>query len=83
MLALHRAGRRADALDLYLQTWRYLRDELAIEPSAAVKAALREFDFPIGLPRDPVQDVDPEALSTISTLAKALRATAVPEVATR
>jgi DNA-binding SARP family transcriptional activator len=37
MLALHRAGRRADALDLYLQTWRYFDAELGIEPSAAVK----------------------------------------------
>lgn len=34
MTALHRCGRRGDALDLYLATWRHLVDQLGLEPGA-------------------------------------------------
>jgi len=50
---------------------------------AAVKAALREFDFPVGTPREPVRDVDPGTLAAISSLAKSLRAAPVSEAVTR
>ncbi|WP_034486587.1 AfsR/SARP family transcriptional regulator [Actinomadura oligospora] len=38
MLALYRAGRRAEALDVYLDTRRALVDELGIEPGLALTA---------------------------------------------
>ncbi len=50
---------------------------------AAVKAALREFGFPVGTPREPVHDVDPATLAAISTLAKSLREAPVSEEMTR
>jgi DNA-binding SARP family transcriptional activator len=37
MLALYRAGRQADALEVYRQTRQYLADELGIEPDAALE----------------------------------------------
>ena len=38
MLALYRAGRQADALEVYRQTSELLRDELGLEPGPALKA---------------------------------------------
>jgi len=38
MLALYRSGRQADALEAYTATRRFLRDELGVEPSPALKA---------------------------------------------
>jgi 4-hydroxy-tetrahydrodipicolinate synthase len=87
LVSVHAAVRAGDLAGARAQWDRIypLIDALLGAPFiAAVKAALREFDFPIGLPRDPVQDVDPETLSTISALAKALRSTSVvPEGANR
>jgi DNA-binding SARP family transcriptional activator len=37
MLALYRCGRQADALDLYQQTRRLLRDELGLEPNPTLQ----------------------------------------------
>jgi predicted ATPase/DNA-binding SARP family transcriptional activator len=41
MLALYRAGRQADALDLYQRTRRLLVDELGLEPGTALQALER------------------------------------------
>jgi DNA-binding SARP family transcriptional activator len=38
MLALYRSGRQADALEAYTATRRFLRDELGVEPSPALRA---------------------------------------------
>jgi DNA-binding SARP family transcriptional activator len=38
MLALYRSGRQADALEAYAATRRFLRDELGLDPSPAMKA---------------------------------------------
>ena len=37
MLALYRAGRQADALEVYRQTSELLRDELGLEPSSQLR----------------------------------------------
>jgi DNA-binding SARP family transcriptional activator len=37
MLALYRAGRQADALEVYQRAHRYLADELGIEPDSALQ----------------------------------------------
>ena len=41
MLALHRSGRRADALEVYRQTRRLMVDELGLEPSEELRALER------------------------------------------
>jgi DNA-binding SARP family transcriptional activator/tetratricopeptide (TPR) repeat protein len=38
MLALYRAGRQAEALEVYRDTWRTLADELGIEPGAELRS---------------------------------------------
>ena len=38
MLALYRAGRQSEALDSYADTRRTLRDELGLDPGAALRA---------------------------------------------
>ncbi|RAG83694.1 hypothetical protein DN069_20795 [Streptacidiphilus pinicola] len=52
MLALHRSGRRADALDTYQRLRQRLSDELGIEPTPAVQRAyldiLRDGYQPVG-----------------------------------
>jgi DNA-binding SARP family transcriptional activator len=42
MQALHRSGRRGEALDVYQQLARLLRDELGLEPSTAAKQIQRQ-----------------------------------------
>jgi DNA-binding SARP family transcriptional activator len=42
MLALYRSGRQAEALELYAETWRMLRDALGLEPSPRLKELERE-----------------------------------------
>jgi DNA-binding SARP family transcriptional activator/tetratricopeptide (TPR) repeat protein len=42
MLALHRSGRRADALDVYARARRNLRDELGVEPGLALRNLQRK-----------------------------------------
>ena len=37
MLALYRCERQADALDVYRRTWRYLTDEMGLEPGSALR----------------------------------------------
>jgi YVTN family beta-propeller protein len=48
MLALYRAGRQSDALDLYRRTRKLLADELGLEPSAELQTLERQI-----LNRDP------------------------------
>ena len=55
MLALYRSGRQADALDLYAQTRRIMREELGLEPSPALRDLEREI-----LRHDPKLDPFPE-----------------------
>ncbi len=54
MLALYRAGRQADALEVYQRTHKLLNDELGLEPSRALRQLQRsilEHDPELSLPR--------------------------------
>ncbi|MET9350998.1 AfsR/SARP family transcriptional regulator [Streptomyces termitum] len=53
MLALHRSGRRADALAVFRRLRRSLVDELGVEPGAAVQRAYREMLADEGTPAAP------------------------------
>jgi DNA-binding SARP family transcriptional activator len=56
MLALYRSGRQAEALELYAETWRMLRDTLGLEPSSRLQELEREIlrhDPRLELPAEP------------------------------
>jgi DNA-binding SARP family transcriptional activator len=55
MLALHQAGRRAEALEVYTRTRRHLAAELGLEPGPALRATQRRLLH--GLPRAPTGGV--------------------------
>jgi WD40 repeat protein/DNA-binding SARP family transcriptional activator len=59
MLALYRAGRQADALEVYRQTSELLRGELGLEPSRGLKELERRM-----LRQDPTLELAPGAVTT-------------------
>jgi DNA-binding SARP family transcriptional activator/tetratricopeptide (TPR) repeat protein len=56
MLALHRSGRQAEALEVYRETWRAMVEELGVEPGSALSQLQREL-----LATDPVAQPVPSA----------------------
>lgn len=80
LVSIHRAVRAGDLEGARAQWDRIypLVDAMLAAPFiSAVKAALGEFDFPVGVPRAPIQDLDPATRQTIAVLAAELRATTV------
>jgi WD40 repeat protein/DNA-binding SARP family transcriptional activator len=59
MLALYRAGRQAEALEVYRQTSRLLRDELGLEPSRGLQELERRV-----LRQDPALELAPGWVTT-------------------
>jgi YVTN family beta-propeller protein len=72
MLAFYRCGRQAEALELYQQTRRLLRDELGLEPSPALQelehAVLRQDTALAGPAREPSWAAPTAALRRPRTL---------------
>ncbi|MFS8097277.1 transcriptional regulator, SARP family protein [Lentzea alba] len=75
MLALHRAGRTADALDHYARTRKVLRDELGVEPGPLLRQRHVEILGPRQLPARPrafaareqdLASIEPGRISVIS-----------------
>ena len=58
MLALHREGRQADALQIYRDTHRHLVDELGLEPSASLRTLERAI-----LRQDPALELAPSPVA--------------------
>ena len=66
MLALYRAGRQAEALQIYLDARRALVDELGIEPSLALQQLYRSIlRQDIGLERSPLPPADDDHLGEV------------------
>lgn len=78
MLALYRSGRQADALDAFQQARHTLVEELAVEPSEALRdleqAILRQ-DPSLAAPSQPVQEPAANAGSSQDRAAEPARAT--------
>jgi len=72
-----RAGDLAAARAAWNRIYPLIDAMLAAPFIPAVKAALDEFDFPVGVPRAPVQALDPATRATIAALAADLKATTV------
>jgi DNA-binding SARP family transcriptional activator len=69
MLALYRSGRQADALDAFQQTRRALLDELAVEPSGALReleSAILNQDPALLLPAVAEPPVEPAAPAVVA-----------------
>ncbi len=75
LVSIHRAL-RAGELDRARREWAHiypLMDAIMSAPFiAAVKTALNAVGFPVGSPRKPLLDLDPDTAATISSLAAAL-----------
>ncbi|HST65076.1 MAG TPA: BTAD domain-containing putative transcriptional regulator [Mycobacteriales bacterium] len=65
MLALHRGGRRAEALTVYRQAYRYATDELGLEPGAELRALQQD----ILRGDDPAPRTDPRPAALPNRLA--------------
>jgi 4-hydroxy-tetrahydrodipicolinate synthase len=72
-----RAGDLAAARAAWNRIYPLIDAMLAAPFIPAVKAALDEFGFPVGVPRAPVQELDPATRATIAALAADLKATTV------
>jgi WD40 repeat protein/DNA-binding SARP family transcriptional activator/energy-coupling factor transporter ATP-binding protein EcfA2 len=62
MLALYRAGRQAEALEVYRQTSELLRGELGLEPSRGLQELERQV-----LRQDPALEPGPGAVTTVAS----------------
>ncbi|HYW88443.1 MAG TPA: BTAD domain-containing putative transcriptional regulator, partial [Chloroflexota bacterium] len=67
MLALYRAGRPAEALEVYRDTWRTFADELGIEPGAELRSLEhailgQEAQLQLNLEQPPVDPLTPPSL---------------------
>ena len=59
MLAMYRAGRQADALEVYRQMSELLREELGLEPSRGLQELERQV-----LRQDPALELAPRSVTT-------------------
>jgi DNA-binding SARP family transcriptional activator len=68
MLALHRTGRQAEALTVFQDARRYLRDEFGVGPGARLQEAHRSVlrGEPEAMPPDPPASVSPAPVSPAS-----------------
>jgi DNA-binding SARP family transcriptional activator len=64
MLALYRAGRHADALEVYRDLSQLLRDELGLEPSRSLQELERRV-----LRQDPALELAAESVTTPASAA--------------